>query len=1080
LDEVEHVGGPRVVFDPLHRPIPEIPFPNDLATRKDETSPTGLRLNIAGLAGTSVERRQREGMQRLSGFGTFAPMTVSFSAPLDLSSLKKRHHPDPEASPDGTYAPEDLSWDPSEHAIFLVNVEPGTPHYGQLVPLDLGGGVFPNHTKSHQFWPHDPARNLVNFALPADNLADVDGDGLPEFVYHWEVETNTLIMRPMVPMDQAARHVVVLTRRLVGYVEDGDGGWLRTKSGELVTRAVESPFEHICTPGQEEAVDQAVELLAVHGVERAEVAFAWSFTTQKVTDLLTVMREGLGGSGPFAYLAEDFPPEIAGVENLDLVIDADLDKDGELDILDDNLYIIQADFLAPLLDIITMAMSTELSGDFLGDVDYFVMGSIVAPGFLRTADKRFDLNLTTGEGTVSSEVVPFMLSVPKARENCPKYVPGTSPEPGCPPFPVMTYVHGTQTSRLEMIGIANKMAQMGIACWSLDCVGHGPFVPPLEMVIRQYPDYAFLIPVIKDVLADFLFLPAKAAQIKKLPDDDAIKAFSEVGLLKSITEIGRAEDEDGDGFTGSGESFYVADPFRVRDNTLESVIDYYQLHRVIRALSQDKVPPKVEDQWQACAGLKKCVSDDKDAQGRCPDEQACWDSLKANLLAGDFNADGFLDVGGPDVSISISGTSLGGMIASIIAATDPDVQVAAPVVPGGGMVDIFSRTQLHWVLEPVFFWTLGPVVVGCPVEYMDSGERRVLLSFNNFVEHVMVADEETGKETQVFEYVTDDCRGFWENAKGEAPGRLRSSSGSLPVVPGAKVLVRNITLGEEAEAVMLESGAFSAGVPADIGDRLEISVLSPDGIPIETVVVEECPYEGSGHVRNTPDFRRFAGLIQGVFEAADAINYVPHLFMDPLPGHPPVKVLQLNDVGDTTIPVSAAVAYSRAAGLLGASVEEWYPINEYFRLNGMLDEWKMSTTVPSTGEIYTDFWDCDDVDDNNGMLGQAPPIGKFLDPDAKVNALPTVKVGDGVGAWRVANVYGHHEYIGTENNHPDPTGCCDSPDPADCQLSVDLPCQQYTNYYQNMLVKFVAEGGSKVVDDICIMDNECPLMEWGK
>ena len=34
-------SGPKVVFDFDARPLPEIPFPNDLATRPDPESPTG-------------------------------------------------------------------------------------------------------------------------------------------------------------------------------------------------------------------------------------------------------------------------------------------------------------------------------------------------------------------------------------------------------------------------------------------------------------------------------------------------------------------------------------------------------------------------------------------------------------------------------------------------------------------------------------------------------------------------------------------------------------------------------------------------------------------------------------------------------------------------------------------------------------------------------------------------------------------------------------------------------------------------------------------------------------------------------
>jgi len=1053
-----------VVWDPLHRPIPEIPFPNDKATRRDDSSPTGIRLNLSGQAVTDVERRQREGMQRLSGAGTMGPITVSFTAPLDLVDLRKRHHPDRPDPVTGALTPDALAWDPSDHAVYLVNVEEGSLHHGELIPLDVGGGHYPNATSPHQFWPHDPLRALDNFILPEDNRADTDGDGTAEFVYHWEVATNTLILRPLIPLDSAAQHVLVLTKRLKGYVDDGAPGWLEDGDGPVL-RSVESPFDHVCPPGQEDALRDAVEVLASQGIGMEDVAFAWSFTTQDTAELLDALRRGLDGEGPFAHLAADHPPLITDIENMDVVLDGDTDGDGAPPPTD-NLYVIQAGFLQPILDIVSSVMTTELQVDHLEDVEYFVFGSYAAPGFVRTPDGRFDLDPATGEGTVTTEEIPFMVSVPRASADCPEYIPGAAPPRGCPPFPVMIYAHGTQTSRLEVIGIVSKMARMGIACWSYDAVGHGPFVPPLDQVIAQYPEYAFLIPVVKGLLADLLFSPAEAEQVKQLPDMEAIALFMEFGLIEAITEVGRAEDDNGDGFVGSGESFYVSDPFRVRGNIMETVVDAIQLRRVIRALDQEKVPPRVEDPWKECSGIL----------GDTQKEEACRESLIKNLVAGDFDADGVLDVGGPDVDLAVTGTSIGGMIATIAAAADPEIEVAAPIVPGCGFVQIFSRSSLHWVMEPTFLMALGPVVVGCPVEYAD-GSRRVALTMNTDIPPQGEIDEETGEVLEGFGYLTWDCRKSWEGAATEAPWRLKESLGSLPVVPGAALRIRNLELGTELTTTIGEEGEFSLGIPADLGDQLEVAVLSPDGVVVDSATIES-PYEGMGYQRNTPDFRRFAGLMQMVFESADPANWARRLFLEPLPGHPPVRVLQLGDLGDTTVPVSAMVAYSRAAGLLGRTIEEWYPVAEYLRLNGMLEPHMVETTDPVSGETWQDLWDCDDVDANNEIMGQAPAVGFFADPDAAFGAFPAIHVGDGLSAARYANVDGHHEYIGMEDGHPDPTGCCDPAEDPECLPAEDLVCRNYTIYYQNMFVKYVETSGTELIDAACIESDDCELMGW--
>jgi len=59
-------NGPRVVWDLGARPLPEIPLPNDFATRYDATSPTRRRLNASILAGpTQWEQSTRAELDKL-------------------------------------------------------------------------------------------------------------------------------------------------------------------------------------------------------------------------------------------------------------------------------------------------------------------------------------------------------------------------------------------------------------------------------------------------------------------------------------------------------------------------------------------------------------------------------------------------------------------------------------------------------------------------------------------------------------------------------------------------------------------------------------------------------------------------------------------------------------------------------------------------------------------------------------------------------------------------------------------------------------------------------------------------------
>ena len=91
LRETPAGDGPMVYIDWDAEPLPEVPFPNDLAARTDETSPTGLRLNFSREAPTQTERDLRTKADQETGFGIYAPIMVRFEAPLDLDDILARH-----------------------------------------------------------------------------------------------------------------------------------------------------------------------------------------------------------------------------------------------------------------------------------------------------------------------------------------------------------------------------------------------------------------------------------------------------------------------------------------------------------------------------------------------------------------------------------------------------------------------------------------------------------------------------------------------------------------------------------------------------------------------------------------------------------------------------------------------------------------------------------------------------------------------------------------------------------------------------------------------------------------------------
>ena len=123
----EETGGPVVLYDVTALPLPEIPLPNNQATRLDPTSPTGRRVNISTEAPTAYERRVRTVFNTLDGFGTFAPIMVSFDAPLDVADIYARHS----------------NKDFRDDAFFLLNVDPDCSRFGEEVFIDVNSGRNP-------------------------------------------------------------------------------------------------------------------------------------------------------------------------------------------------------------------------------------------------------------------------------------------------------------------------------------------------------------------------------------------------------------------------------------------------------------------------------------------------------------------------------------------------------------------------------------------------------------------------------------------------------------------------------------------------------------------------------------------------------------------------------------------------------------------------------------------------------------------------------------------------------------------------------------------------------------------------
>ena len=509
---------------------------------------------------------------------------------------------------------------------------------------------------------------------------------------------------------------------------------------------------------------------------------------------------------------------------------------------------------------------------------------------------------------------------------------------------------------------------------SFDQVGHGPIIPDIPLLVSSQGLDFSVIELLGPLMAELL-VPHRVDEFYGLEWEEILAKLGEVGLWNELALFGRTEDQNGDGALESSEGFFWGDPFKMCGSVWQDLSDYFHAVAVLRGFDQERVPARLEDPSSASEEV-----------------------LYPYFLAGDFNADGVLDVGGPDVQLSVAGTSLGGLHSILAAALEPEVTVASPVVGAGGLVDIMMRTDFRMIVKRILLETFGPLVVACP-----DAEEGVRLTFN------------------------DDSRGC-------NPEHLEAHSfASLAALPAGS-LVRLTNL-ENHESAALYTGpelGFSIAVPTDVGDRLELAVLRPGSAGEDAWEKLEVlsPYEGVAMRRNTPRFRRFMGIANHILDQCDPISVAHHLFSDPLPGHPPVDVLFEMALGDETVPISAGVQVALASGIFGEDEASWLPIMEELIARGVM--------------VGSDY-DVDDLLKDNPA--DAPPLGPFE---------PVASSEGGASSIRFADVNGDHEWI------------------IDVKPDAVL---DYATYSQHQVVLYHWSEGAQIVDDLCIQEFTCDLLD---
>lgn len=517
--------GPVVDWDVSARPLPEIPFPNDIATWPDPSSPTGKRVNASMIGPTELESLVRRQLDRLDGFGTYSPLWVSFDRRLDIENIRARHADDNDFSDD---------------AVYIINIDPDSPDYGKLAPIDMGWGNFPVAIEKTSWFANDYRPNGSNLLfetvdeegtgvdsnydgeLTATNVYPPNGDPVDDLLTFYEMDTETLILQPLYPLREQTEYAVVITERLTG--DDGT--------------PVRSPFEYVNHGTQTASLSRLVRdgILEKNGLTVDDVAFAWSFTTQSTTADLVSIRKGLDGRGSFGWLEEAFPPDLSGIDPL------------KGDAGETTVYIVDGGYLHALLQDYAGELfgmkpeQIEILLDAVAHIDYLVAGTYESPNFLGNDEEIFQIDRREGTGKIGTTKVTFLLSVPKEANGFDA------------PFPTALISHGYTSNRLELILHAGTMARFGFAGLAIDAWGHGGGDIGIDKAALHY------------ILDDYNLGP----------------------MVDNVIAKGRARDLNGDGKPDSGGDFWTADALHTRDVVRQTAVDNLQLVRILRSWDGSK------------------------------------------------------------------------------------------------------------------------------------------------------------------------------------------------------------------------------------------------------------------------------------------------------------------------------------------------------------------------------------------------------------------------------------------------------------------------------------------------------------
>jgi len=887
-------GGPRIVWDLSADPLPELPLPNDVATWPDTTSPTGLRINVSMVAPTQFERDTRRHFDELDGWGTFSSVSVSFDAPIDAQDLYDRQG--------GSSHFSAADW--PNHGVYVIDLDTGLP-----VPLDVNGGnfqyVLDNPNQYFENDPHAGESNLIletriedtngNGLLDPGEDADFDGvldhpntfdhlasavpsEQVDDTLWFYERETNTLLLRPIIPLQGRHHYAVVVTERVKG--ED-----------ELPVR---SPFDARHHVAQRDALAALPNIfhdrpdlygsLATDGWDG--VAFAWKFTTQSTTNDLDALREGIYGEGPLGWLHDEFPTDYAPAP-----MQGGRPSDGCAD-PGAHVYIASSEQFIRALDTVARTalgldpQQADVVRNSYGNLDHVVVAYFDTPYLLgdpypgpgtTNIRETFEMDAAKGTARVVHQTITLLAFVPKESAT------------QAQPFPVAFYVHGHGSNAAEPLPFAGFMIEHGVTAVMINAENHGLALPSgTDIIVKSFFANECLTPTF-----------------------DAIAT-------------GRSHDIDGDGEGDSGGDFWTAYVFHTRDVVRQTALDHMRTMEVLRSWDGRLANPVTFEHGPADHPLVF----DGTVPGQGP------------MVAGDFDGNGRPDFGGPDGRYFFTGGSLGGIISGVMAGAEPAIAASAPIVGAGGLTDVGVRTVNGSVLPAMHLRMMGPFVMSQPkaargendTSCADGENSLYWLSDNvassSRTEMACVSDEDMAADSVMVVRNLVNGEVSCGGAVGGEVGRFRA-----PIASDAGDLIQVEFYRGAAMDMDYADCHFRSGPRGPDRQVTTWEVGNGHGTPnlcrncakyqqhtwnIGDALV--APAEGFGLRRQSPDLRRLLFLAQVGLEPGDPINYARRVFLDPVQHADvtphPVNLLVVNSIGDPNVPVSTGNAYARAAGLL--------------------------------------------------------------------------------------------------------------------------------------------------------------------